>query len=92
MSVRTSESPVGTDLSVPDVALTPLPRAWTSLPRAFIDTARTHASKVAMADSTGVSLTFGSALVRALDRIGLPAGPLNTRIETAGTCRVVQIE
>jgi acyl-[acyl-carrier-protein]-phospholipid O-acyltransferase/long-chain-fatty-acid--[acyl-carrier-protein] ligase len=66
MSVRTTESPVGIDLAVPEVTLEPLPAAWTSLPRAFLDTARAHASKEAMADSSGVSLTYGSALVRAI--------------------------
>ncbi len=66
MSAPTIESPSRSDLAVPDVALTPLPAAWRSLPRAFLDTARANSSKEAMADSTGVSLTFGSALVRAL--------------------------
>jgi acyl-[acyl-carrier-protein]-phospholipid O-acyltransferase/long-chain-fatty-acid--[acyl-carrier-protein] ligase len=66
MSVQISESRVGTDLFVPDVSLTPLPASWRSLPRAFLDTARTNASKVGLADSTGVELTYGSALVRAL--------------------------
>jgi acyl-[acyl-carrier-protein]-phospholipid O-acyltransferase/long-chain-fatty-acid--[acyl-carrier-protein] ligase len=65
-SVRTTESPVGADLAVPDVALQPLPKTWTSLPRAFLNTARTHASKEAMTDSTDLSLTYGSALIRAL--------------------------
>jgi acyl-[acyl-carrier-protein]-phospholipid O-acyltransferase/long-chain-fatty-acid--[acyl-carrier-protein] ligase len=66
MSVQTIERPVGSDLSVPDVRLTPLPPAWRSLPRAFLDTARRNWSKTAMADSTGVSLTFGSSLIRSL--------------------------
>jgi acyl-[acyl-carrier-protein]-phospholipid O-acyltransferase/long-chain-fatty-acid--[acyl-carrier-protein] ligase len=66
MSVQTTERLVGSDLSVPDVKLDPLPAAWRSLPRAFLDTARKNWSKEAMADSTGVSLTYGSALVRAL--------------------------
>jgi acyl-[acyl-carrier-protein]-phospholipid O-acyltransferase / long-chain-fatty-acid--[acyl-carrier-protein] ligase len=66
MSVQTSERPVGSEVSIPDVTLTPLPAAWRSLPRAFVDTARRRWSKEAMADSTGVSLTYGSALVRAL--------------------------
>ena len=66
MSAQTTERPVGADLAVPDVTLTPLPAAWRSLPRAFLDTARTHWAKVGLADSTGVNLTYGSALVRAL--------------------------
>ncbi len=51
---------------VPDVALPPLPDHWTSLPRAFLHTARANWSKVAMADSTKASLTYGEALTRAL--------------------------
>ena len=66
MSVQTTERPVGADLNVPDVPLPPLPVQWRSLPRAFIDTARANGSKVGMADSTGVELTFGSSLIRAL--------------------------
>jgi acyl-[acyl-carrier-protein]-phospholipid O-acyltransferase / long-chain-fatty-acid--[acyl-carrier-protein] ligase len=66
MSVQTTETPVVTDLAVPDVALPQLPTAWTSLSRAFFDSARSRWSKVAMVDSTGTSLTYGSALVRAL--------------------------
>jgi acyl-[acyl-carrier-protein]-phospholipid O-acyltransferase/long-chain-fatty-acid--[acyl-carrier-protein] ligase len=66
MSVETSQRPVESDLSVPDVQLEPLPAAWRSLPRAFFDTARRNWSKEGMADSTGVTLTYGSALVRAL--------------------------
>jgi acyl-[acyl-carrier-protein]-phospholipid O-acyltransferase / long-chain-fatty-acid--[acyl-carrier-protein] ligase len=66
MSAPTTERPVGADLAVPDVSVPPLPAAWRSLPRAFLDTARSRWSKVGMVDSTGVSLTYGSALVRAL--------------------------
>ena len=46
MSVQTTERPAGADLAVPDVALPPLPAAWRSLPRAFLDTARANWSKV----------------------------------------------
>ena len=49
----------------PDVALEPTPAGWTSLPRAFLRTARRNWHKEAMADSLKVSLTFGSALTRA---------------------------
>ena len=66
MSAQTTERPIAADLDVPDVALPPLPAAWRSLPRAFLDTARANWSKDGMADSTGVSLTFGSALIRSL--------------------------
>ena len=66
MSVQTTERPVGADLASPDVALPPLPAQWRSLPRAFVDTARSNWSKVGMVDSTGVSLTYGSSLIRSL--------------------------
>jgi acyl-[acyl-carrier-protein]-phospholipid O-acyltransferase/long-chain-fatty-acid--[acyl-carrier-protein] ligase len=46
--------------------LTPLPEHWTSLPRVFVHQARAVASQPALADSTGVSLTYGEALVRSL--------------------------
>jgi acyl-[acyl-carrier-protein]-phospholipid O-acyltransferase/long-chain-fatty-acid--[acyl-carrier-protein] ligase len=66
MSVQITERPVLADLAVPDVSLPPLPAPWRSLPRAFLDTSRANWSKVGMTDSTGVTLTFGSALVRSL--------------------------
>ena len=66
MSTQTTERPAEADLAVPDVPLPPLPAAWRSLPRAFIDTARSRWSKLAMVDSTGVKLTYGSTLVRSL--------------------------
>jgi acyl-[acyl-carrier-protein]-phospholipid O-acyltransferase/long-chain-fatty-acid--[acyl-carrier-protein] ligase len=46
--------------------LAPLPGQWRSLPRAFLGQARALSSRVALADSTGVTLTFGNTLVRAL--------------------------
>jgi acyl-[acyl-carrier-protein]-phospholipid O-acyltransferase/long-chain-fatty-acid--[acyl-carrier-protein] ligase len=66
MSVQITERPALADLAVPDVSLPPLPAAWRSLPRAFLDTSRANWSKVGLTDSTGVALTFGSALVRSL--------------------------
>ncbi len=66
MSVQTTERPSAADLARPDVPLPPLPDSWRSLPRAFLATSRANWSKVGLADSTGVSLTFGSALVRSL--------------------------
>jgi acyl-[acyl-carrier-protein]-phospholipid O-acyltransferase / long-chain-fatty-acid--[acyl-carrier-protein] ligase len=66
MSVQITERPALADLAVPDVSSTPLPPAWRSLPRAFLDTSRANWSKVGLADSTGVALTYGSALVRSL--------------------------
>jgi acyl-[acyl-carrier-protein]-phospholipid O-acyltransferase / long-chain-fatty-acid--[acyl-carrier-protein] ligase len=46
--------------------LPPLPLEWRSMPRAFIHQARALASRPAMADSTGASLTYGQTLLRAL--------------------------
>lgn len=66
MSAQTIERPLAADLAVPDVALPPLPPAWTSLPAAFVDTARANWSKVGLCDSSGVSLTYGDALIRSL--------------------------
>ncbi len=66
MSVQTTERPTGADAAAPDVPMSPLPGHWRSLPRAFVHTARRHRSEAGMADSTGVKLTFGSALTRAL--------------------------
>ena len=62
----TVEKPTASSPLEPDVALEPLPPAWRSLPRALLRTARQHWSKVGMADSLKVSLTYGSALTRAL--------------------------
>lgn len=46
--------------------LPPLPAHWTSLTRAFVESARARPGKVAMADSTKVSLTYGDAFLRAV--------------------------
>jgi acyl-[acyl-carrier-protein]-phospholipid O-acyltransferase/long-chain-fatty-acid--[acyl-carrier-protein] ligase len=46
--------------------LSPLPAQWRSLPRAFLGKARTIWGRTAVCDSTGVSLTYGQTLVRAL--------------------------
>ena len=46
--------------------LSPLPGAWRSLPAAFVDSVRRHPSKTALADSTGATLTYGDAFLRAL--------------------------
>ena len=62
----TANPPIPSPDVEPDVALTPLPDGWTSLPRAFLRTARRNWSKAAMDDSLKVGLTFGSALTRAL--------------------------
>lgn len=54
----------------PDEILQALPKSWDSLARAFVSTARENWSKSSMADSLGVQLTYGQALIRA---IGLAA-------------------
>jgi acyl-[acyl-carrier-protein]-phospholipid O-acyltransferase / long-chain-fatty-acid--[acyl-carrier-protein] ligase len=46
--------------------LAPLPAHWHSLPRAFIHQARSMGARVALADSTGTSLTYAQTLLRAL--------------------------
>ena len=46
--------------------LSPFPGHWHSLPRAFIDQARSIGARTALADSTGTSLTYGQTLLRAL--------------------------
>ncbi len=51
---------------LPDRKLSPLPHSWRSLQRAFVGTARSLWSETAMCDSTGVSLTYGQTLMRAL--------------------------
>lgn len=47
-------------------ALAPLPADWRSLGRAFISVARRRGGAPAVADSTGVSLTYRSTLIRTL--------------------------
>jgi acyl-[acyl-carrier-protein]-phospholipid O-acyltransferase/long-chain-fatty-acid--[acyl-carrier-protein] ligase len=66
MSVQITERPPVADPALPDVSLAPLPAAWQSLPRAFFDTSRANWSKIGLCDSTGLALTYGSALVRSL--------------------------
>ncbi len=46
--------------------LPPLPKHWRSLPRVFVHQARARRNRPVMADSTGVSLTYGQTLLRAL--------------------------
>ena len=66
MPLSTTEPTSAATSTLPDVPLEPLPKGWRSLPRAFLQVARRRWSKVAMADSLKVSLTYGSALTRAL--------------------------
>jgi acyl-[acyl-carrier-protein]-phospholipid O-acyltransferase / long-chain-fatty-acid--[acyl-carrier-protein] ligase len=46
--------------------LAPLPASWCSLPRAFVIQARARWTSEAIADSTGVRLTYGKTLISAL--------------------------
>lgn len=48
------------------VSLPPAPRQWTSLGRAFVQTARRLRGKRAVLDSLGTSLTYGDLLIRSL--------------------------
>lgn len=50
----------------PGGTLTPLPPGWRSLPRAFVRAARSNPRKVAMADSSGASLTYSDLLLRSI--------------------------
>jgi acyl-[acyl-carrier-protein]-phospholipid O-acyltransferase/long-chain-fatty-acid--[acyl-carrier-protein] ligase len=53
-------------VALPDRELSPLPRSWRSLQRAFLETARRIWRQTAICDSTGVTLTYGQTLMRAL--------------------------
>ncbi len=46
--------------------LSPLPAEWLSLANAFVGQVRKHWSEEAICDGTGVSLTYGNILLRAL--------------------------
>ncbi len=50
----------------PERPMQPLPERWTSLQRAFVETARRQPNKTAMIDSTGASLTYRQTLLRSL--------------------------
>ena len=61
-----AETERATDPYAPLRPLPPLPAEWGSLPRAFVIQARARWSSEAMADSTGVRLTYGKTLISAL--------------------------
>lgn len=50
----------------PDVSLPPLPKAWKSLGRAFLDTHRTMGEKPCLVDSTGARLNYKETLLRTM--------------------------
>jgi acyl-[acyl-carrier-protein]-phospholipid O-acyltransferase/long-chain-fatty-acid--[acyl-carrier-protein] ligase len=50
----------------PDTPLPPPPAGWRSLGRAFVQAARAHRDRRAIADSLGADLTYGDALLRSL--------------------------
>jgi len=67
MSVETASGPTRSASAFePLMAMPSLPRTWTSLGRAFLDTCRTRPRAPAIADSTGAELTYGHARLRAL--------------------------
>lgn len=66
MTAESSTMAGATSEPVPDTAMTPLPRSWRSLPRAFLNRARAEWNRVAITDTTDATLTFGEALLRAL--------------------------
>jgi acyl-[acyl-carrier-protein]-phospholipid O-acyltransferase/long-chain-fatty-acid--[acyl-carrier-protein] ligase len=43
-----------------------MPAAWRSLPRAFVHAVRADPTRIALSDSTGATLTYGQAFLRAL--------------------------
>jgi acyl-[acyl-carrier-protein]-phospholipid O-acyltransferase/long-chain-fatty-acid--[acyl-carrier-protein] ligase len=70
MSVETTAAAGGVGTADPARGsvrpLPPFPEHWRSLPRVFVSQARALWKRPAVADSTGVSLTYGQALIRAL--------------------------
>lgn len=52
--------------SQPRAPMPPLPRGWTSLPRAFVLAARERGGTLAVCDSTGAKLSYRDTLIRAL--------------------------
>ncbi len=65
LQTKAETVPTAESVPVPDVPLSPLPEHWRSLPRALVHRARSASDAEAMADSTGVSLTYGQTLLRA---------------------------
>jgi len=64
-----SASPVAStalECPEPDHSLPPLPRSWISLARVFVDQARRVPKKVAIADTSGATLTYADAFLRAV--------------------------
>lgn len=50
----------------PDIALPPLPKAWRSLGRAFLDMHKKMGDKPCLVDSTGAKLTYRETLLRTM--------------------------
>ncbi len=83
MSLETSTAPAvaaGT-LNPPVRPLAPLPRHWRSPARAFVHQARTKPKSLCMVDSTGTSLSYGEALLRAV-ALGRVLGARSARPDT----------
>ena len=65
MSVASTRNSTSVRDDQPDRPLAPLPASWTSLPRAFVHSARSRPSTPCLADSTGTKLTYGETFLRA---------------------------
>ena len=65
MSLQTAAPPSVDSQETPDRKLAPLPKSWRSLPRSFVHTARRKPLALALVDSTGTSLTYRDAFLRA---------------------------
>jgi acyl-[acyl-carrier-protein]-phospholipid O-acyltransferase/long-chain-fatty-acid--[acyl-carrier-protein] ligase len=63
---RAATAPASSSSSQPDTPLPPPPAGWRSLGRAFVQAARAHRDRRAIADSLGADLTYGETLLRAL--------------------------
>ncbi len=66
MSLETAARPAQLASATFEHPLPPLPSHWHSLPRVFVHQARAHRGRQAVADSTGVRLTYRQTLLRAL--------------------------
>lgn len=63
---RELENKMPTISDKPDVALPPLPKGWTSLGRAFLETHRKMGDKPCLVDSTGAKLNYKETLLRTM--------------------------
>src|SRR5690606_17808500 len=67
MSVQTAVRPAGAAIDpTPLLPMPALPASWSSLGRAFVTTARVRGGAAAFVDTTGASLSYRQALLKAL--------------------------